>query len=66
MDTIWKVKYLKISIGSRKGFNPKSLEDIDSLFWGPHYPFDYPFKTDDFCMYSLMGKTEPDFNFPIP
>ena len=27
------------------------------------YPFDYPFKTDIFSMYPLMGKTEPDIDF---
>ena len=27
------------------------------------YPFDYPFKTDIFCIYSLMGNTEPDIEF---
>ena len=36
---------------------------IDWLFKKAHYPFDYPFETDNFCMYSLMGNPEPDIEF---
>ena len=28
-----------------------------------HYPFDYPFETDNSCRYSLMGNQEPDIEF---
>ena len=40
-------------------YHPSSSQ----LFQGAYYPFDYPFETDNFCMYSLMGKTEPDFQY---
>ena len=40
-------------------YHPSSSQ----LFQGNYYPFDYPFETDNFCMYSLMGKTEPDFQY---
>ena len=40
-------------------YHPSSSQ----LFQGAYYPFDYPFETDNCCMYSLMGKTEPDFQY---
>ena len=33
------------------------------LFQGTPYPFEYSYKTDNFSIYPLMGKTEPDIDF---